>query len=104
MHYLHLLMLPATVLLLVVLVRQFPRFGWLTIAFFVISAYDYSGYTELTNLGGVAIYPADLAAVVLLAAILFTPGALRSLRPVELWIWVPLVLCILLSLYQGIQE
>jgi hypothetical protein len=104
MHYLQMLMLPATVALLVVLVRQFPRLGWLTITFFIVSAYDYSGYTEITNLGGIAIYPADLAAVVLLAAIVFTPGALRGLRPVELWIWVPLVLCIVLSLVQGIQE
>ena len=64
MHYLQMLMLPATVALLVVLVRQFPWLGWLTAAFFVVSAYDYSGYTQLANLGGIAIYPADVAAIV----------------------------------------
>lgn len=104
MHYLHLLMLPAALALLVLLVRQFPRLGWLSIGFLVVSAYDYSGYTELANPGGVAIYPADVAAVVLLAAIILTPGALHGLRPVELWIWVPLVLAILISLFQGIQD
>jgi len=103
MHELHLLMLPATVALLVLLVRQLPQLGWLTIAFFIVSAYDYSGYTQLADFGGVAIYPADLAAVVLLVAIVLTPDALRGLRPVELWIWVPLILSILLSLSQGIQ-
>jgi hypothetical protein len=99
-----LLILPATVVLLVLLVRQFPRLGWLTLGFFVVSAYDYSGYTKIANIGGLTIYPADVAALVLLAAIVFTPGALHGLRPVELWIWVPLLLAIIISLFQGIQE
>jgi len=104
MHYLHLLLLPAAVAVSVLLVRQSPRLGWLTIGFFIVSAYDYSGYTELLNVGGVAIYPADVAAVVLLAAIVLTPGALHGIRPVELWIWVPLILSIGISLLQGIQD
>lgn len=104
MHYLSVLLPPATAVLLVMLVRQFPRLGWLTIAFFVISAYDYSGFTVLANFGGVALYPADVAAIVLLAAIVLTPGALHAIRPVELWIWVPLLLSIGISLFQGTED
>lgn len=104
MHYLSVLLLPATVALLVLLVRHFPRLGWLTISFFIISAYDYSGLTEVMNVGGIAIYPADLAAMVLLGAIVLTPGALRAIRPVELWIWVPLLLSIAISLFLGTQD
>jgi hypothetical protein len=103
MSIVHLLTLPATVALLVVLVRRFPWLGWLILWSLVVSAYDYDGLTEVANLGGIAIYPADIAAVVLLVAIVLTPGALRQLSPAELWIWIPLVLVGLLSLERGVS-
>jgi hypothetical protein len=103
MHYLHLLMLPAAAALLVLFVRRFPWLGWLVLWFLVVSAYDYSGLTQLANFGGIAIYPADVAALVLLSAIATTPGAFRSLAPVDLWNWVPLLLIALLSLERGVS-
>jgi hypothetical protein len=103
LHYAVLLMLAIGGLIALLLVRRFPWLGWFAVSLLVLSAYDWSGYTELAVVGGLAVYPADVTAVVLLGAIILTPGALGRLRPAEIWIWGTLLAVLLLSLVRGMS-
>lgn len=104
LHYLRLILAPGAAVLFIALVRRFPWLGWAMLAFVLVSAYDYSGLTVVANFGSTAIYPADVIAVVLLGSIFLTPGALTKIAPVELWIWVPVVLVACMSLMRGVHE
>jgi hypothetical protein len=88
---------------LVVLVKRRPIVGWLALAYFAIAASNPGTFSAVVTFKGVAIYQADILTVVLFFAILFTPGALRRLQPVELLIWGPVVLVLIASIIRGMS-
>jgi hypothetical protein len=103
MGHLLLLLLLVVSVLAVLLVRHFPMLGWLILSGFAIGAMDWTGLTPLVSFGGLAIYPADAASLVLVAAIVTTPGALRRVHASEFYVWVPVALLGLLAFERGVS-
>ena len=99
-----LLLVLLTSVLAVLLVRHFPMLGWLILSGFAISAMDWTGLSALVSFGGLAIYPADAASLVLVAAIVTTPGALRRVHASELYVWVPVALLGLIAFERGMSS
>ena len=54
-------------------------------------------------MGGLAIYPADAASLVLVGAIVTTPEALRRVHASELYVWVPVAIVGLLAFERGVS-
>ena len=78
--------------------------GWLLLSFFAITAMDLSATTSLASFGGIAIYPSDVVAIVLVGAIVTTPAALGRIDSAELCLWVPVLSLMGLSLVRGMSS
>ena len=94
----------AAVVCAVALVRAKPFVGWLIIAALVVSVGDWTNPGALTQFGGLAIYPQDVAGIVFLLAALTTPGAFRHVEPADLAIWGAVLLLVVVSLTRGFSE
>ncbi|HEY3529239.1 MAG TPA: hypothetical protein VGK78_08820 [Nocardioides sp.] len=100
-----LLLLPLVVLVaLVALARRHPMVAWLTLAGLVIAAGDWTNPGALMNVGGLAIYPQDATAIVLLVAVFTTPGVLKRAEPADLALWGMVAALVLISLVRGFSE
>jgi hypothetical protein len=104
--HLHLLLavLPLVVFVaLVAWVRARPLVGWLILAGLLIAVGNWSTPRPIANLGGLALYPADVAAILLLVAAVMSSGAFNQLQPIEITLWGVVIAMMTLSILQGVS-